>query len=144
MALHNEVGKLGERLVAERLAQAGPVTHGQDADLRWDGLEIEVKTAIPSLPSKRNRRMTYQFCVRRDGRKGLRAPVMVCVCIDPARLTTETFVIPAREIAAAGLKKVRIPYDVDGYAGRWAAYREAWEVIAEALTESTTVGRNER
>lgn len=137
MALHNDIGKLGENLVAEHLRAVAPVEKGEKADLRLGGqIEIEVKTAIPSRPTKGNRRLTYQFCVRRDGRKGLRAPVLVCVCIDPARLATTRFVIPAWEIEDAGLKKVRIPYDVEQYKGRWATYREAWGVLAEAVNNT--------
>lgn len=134
MAIHNDIGALGERLVAAQLGAVAPVTRGAVADLRLDDrIEIEVKTAVPSRPSKKNRRMTYQFCIRRDGRNGLRAPVLVCVCLDPQSLAVETFVIPAREITASGLKKVRIPYDVEGYAGRWAEWRNAWHVIAEVV-----------
>jgi hypothetical protein len=135
MALHNDVGMAGERWVAEHLRQVGQVVHGKVADLRLaDCVEIEVKTALPSRPSKKNRHQTYQFCIQRDGRRGLRAPVLVCVCIDPNRWTTTAFVIPAREVVEGGIKKVRIPRDVDGYAGRWAAYREAWAMIADVIT----------
>ncbi len=131
MALHNDIGALGERLVAEQLRAVAPVMRGEVADLRFaDQVEIEVKTAIPSRPSKKNAHPTYQFCIQRDGRKGLRAPVLVCVCLDPASLDVATFVIPAQEIEASGLKKVRIPYRMGG---RWAAWRDAWHVIAEAM-----------
>lgn len=118
MALHNDIGKLGERLVAEHLRQIAPVTQGAVADLRLaDLVEIEVKTAVPSRASKGNANPTYQFCIQRDGRKGLRAPVLVCVCLDPTSLDVVTFVIPAQEIEAAGLKKVRIPYRMGGALG---------------------------
>jgi len=131
MALHNDIGALGERLVAEHLRQVAPVMRGEVADLRFaDQVEIEVKTAVPSRPSKKQPHQTYQFCIQRDGRKGLRAPVLVCVCLDPASLEVATFVIPAQEIEASGLKKVRIPYRMGG---RWAAWRDAWHVIAEAM-----------
>lgn len=135
MAHHNDLGVWGEELIAAHLEQAAPVTRGKVADLRLaDQLEIEVKTAVPSRPSKRNTRPTYQFCVQRDGRNGLRAPVLVCVCVDPATLAVTTFVIPAAEITTTQIKKVRIPYDVEHYQGRWAAYRDAWHVLVEAVS----------
>jgi len=43
VAKHNRVGRLGEQLVAERLAAFGEVEASDCADLRIGGIDVEVK-----------------------------------------------------------------------------------------------------
>lgn len=54
MAVHNDLGAWGERVIAQQLGQVGQVQRGQTADLRLAGIEIEVKTARPSRYNGRN------------------------------------------------------------------------------------------
>jgi len=127
MAIHNDFGKWGEQYVAEQLARIAPVTAGEAADLRLGDVEIEVKTARPSLCDERGA-VGFQFCLHRAGRKGVQGQVVVCLCVRPKALKVTAFVIPVTALGTR--RKVRLPLDVEGYEGIWARYRDAWDVLA--------------
>ncbi|MCK9629248.1 MAG: hypothetical protein M0R37_11750 [Bacteroidales bacterium] len=129
MALHNETGKLGEALVRAILAQAGPVEHSAVADVRFAGLEIEVKAGGPCRYSKAAY-LGYQFSLERQGHSTLTADVLVLVAFDAGRTRATYFVIPAAEIA--GRKKLALPTTrPEHYQGQWAQWRDRWETLAE-------------
>jgi len=129
MALHNEVGALGEALVREALATVGRVDKGR-SDVRFEGVEIEVKTARPS----RYNGVTwgYQFLlVKRDafGRTDVRkAQVLVLVCLDFAGAPRAVLVLPVTAVGER--KKVTVPLDLQG---QWREYLGRWDVIAEEV-----------
>ena len=123
---HYDVGMWGEELVAQRLSNAGEVELGAGpADLTFEGVPVEVKTARLGWPRGRQRKPGFQFCLHRDGRDGVEAPVVVFVL---AGESIEFFIVPAEEIGAA--KKAVIPAEVDGYTGKYAPYRDRWDVLA--------------
>lgn len=134
MARHNETGALGEHLVATLLRQARiSVAPSSIADLRVEGVEIEVKTARPSFyrPGRRG----FQFSLERRGHSQLRAQALVLVALQEAEADGDElavfFVIPAAVVA--GRRKLAITnHDALAYSGRWSAYRGRWETIAEA------------
>lgn len=131
MARHNETGALGEQLVATMLRQARiSVAPSSIADLRVEGVEIEVKTARPSFyrPGRRG----FQFSLERRGHSQLRAQALVLVALQEADgdELAVFFVIPAAVVA--GRRKLAITnHDALAYSGRWSAYRGRWETIAE-------------
>lgn len=132
MAEHNEVGAYGEQLVAGLLRTVGCVKPGRTADLCFEGIDVEVKTARLSAYNGRDR--GYQFCLEREGHTHVRAAVVVLVCMPEARCV----VIPAIEVV--GVRKIGLPEQLEGYAGRWAPFVEAWEVLADAA-EAAEVSR---
>lgn len=123
MAAHNQLGYRGERLVAERLAAIGEVGASPRADVRVGNVDIEVKTASPSMINRRRR--GYQFCLRRDGRRGVRAEYVVCVCCGASSLAF--FVIPAAVVGQR--KKINVPVDLTEYTGPWAEFLDRWDLI---------------
>jgi hypothetical protein len=116
-------------LVAERVAAFGEIQESQRADVRVNGVEIEVKAASisKSAPTRRG----YQFCVHRDGRRGVRAEFVVLTCFRQVGDPAAFFVIPAEEIEAR--KKLYLPVDLDDYEGQWADYRDRWDLLVNVL-----------
>lgn len=128
MGLHNEVGRMGEAFVREVLRQVGPVETSTVADLRFAGLEIEVKTARETRINQRRR--GFQFCLWRDGRSGMRGDVVILLALHQTRVIP--FVIPAD--AVSGQRMIVLAGDdPEAYAGKWALYRDCWETLIEAI-----------
>lgn len=126
MAAHNEVGEYGETTVARLLSNVSDVQRpGQRADLRFEGLEIEVKTS--TISSCNGKGITgYQFCLEKTGHTTLeKADVLILVCVS---LEPEFFIIPAGIVEQR--RKIYIPVNVEQYTGIWSQYRNNWETLA--------------
>ncbi len=126
MAAHNDyndLGAWGEALVRQTLEQVAPVEPGQRADLRCEGLEIEVKTARLRRSDKDRPTPRYQFCLHREGRAGFRADVLVLVLAPEGTC----YVVPAEEVPETRVLKLGTR------STRLAAYEERWEVFADLL-----------
>jgi hypothetical protein len=121
MADHNELGKFGEQLVAQRLSEIAPVEPAQAADLRWQGIEIEVKTSTARVRKERPNSYRYQFCLQRKGHCQVRAPIVVLVAAAPAGF--QCYIVPADQLR--GLKHVYL----GPRGGRLEKFRERWEII---------------
>lgn len=126
MAEHTQLGAWGEDLVLAMFHQAGiEAQRGGPADLLIEGgIALEVKTAKPSRYD--GRRLGFQFCIDRAGHTSLKAAAVVLVCVGDAGI--EFFIIPAREVG--NRRKLGVGVDVAEYKGRWAAFRNRWEIIA--------------
>jgi hypothetical protein len=128
MGFHNQVAMEGEKQAAAFLQAFGvcavPSGSGSGPDLLGDmGQTFEVKAARPS--EYKSGSWGWQFCLRRDGRRGVMADFVILVCFGrkgnyPAGL----FVIPASGVA--DLKRITIPGGCEcvlgRYAGRWQGY----------------------
>ena len=124
MSAHTELGAWGEAYVAALLAQVAPVEPAQRADLRWMGLEIEVKTARPTKPTDHHhRRPRYQFLLRKRGHSEQRGDVVILVLAD----TRICYVLPAAVVGAR--RKLVLPVQARKD-GLWAEYRERWDLLA--------------
>jgi hypothetical protein len=123
MAAHNALGAWGEALVAQTLREAGSVQFGGPADLVFEGVAVEVKTARATAPAgdREHRSPRYRFLLRKVGHADLRGQVLVLV-LAPAG---ECFVIPAAAVGARHLISIGVR------AGQWEPYRERWETLAE-------------
>ncbi len=125
MSAHNDVGHLGEHLVARHLAQVSPVQPGRAADLRFHGVEVEVKTARPTLYNGRSR--GYQFLLKKAGHTNLdNADVVILVCLDDECNPVATYVCRANQLR--NRTKVTIPLSLRSPYNVW---RDRWEIIAE-------------
>lgn len=126
MALHNDTGMLGEQLVAAHLGQVAHVEKGYAADLRFCNVEIEVKTARPSLYNGTTR--GYQFKLFDPGHTNFkRADVLVLICLDDDLDPVATYVLPTSMIPEKRTKitiplSLRSPFNV---------FRNRWEIIAD-------------
>lgn len=122
MSAHTELGTFGEAYVADKLATIAPVERSPCADLRWLGLDIEVKTARAST-SGECRRPRWQFCLERAGHTTQRGDVVILVLQE----TRCCYVIPAA--ALQGRRKLSI----SPRPGKFTCYAEAWDVLADLL-----------
>jgi hypothetical protein len=121
-----QVGRLGEQYVAGVLALKGAtVTAEGPADLVVNGVPLEVKTA--RYRQYKRGRAGYQFCIRRDGRPGLRAPFVALVCYDVPPLDLAVYVIPTAELN--GQKKITIPSRAQSYGGYLSKWLLQWELL---------------
>jgi len=127
MAAHNDTGVLGEQLVAAHLSQVAPVETGYAADLRFCTVEIEVKTARPSLYNGKTR--GYQFLLKKRNHTDFRkADVLVLICLDDDLDPVATYVLPTHRLPDKRQKitiplSLRSPFDV---------FRDRWEIIADS------------
>lgn len=127
MSVHTALGRWGEEIVAAWLRGAGlPVAPSPIADLRVGGVDVEVKTARASKYDQSGR-PGYQFCLRRAGRKGVQAPVVILLAV--RREDVVAFVIPSTVLGKR--PKIALWGDPLHYAGQWAAYRGRWATLAE-------------
>lgn len=78
MSTHTDLGVWGETYVAEKLSAIAPVERSAQSDLRWLGLEIEIKTARASNRGD-SRRPRWQFCLERSGHTTQRGDVVILV-----------------------------------------------------------------
>jgi hypothetical protein len=130
MALHNDTGMLGEQLVATHLSQVAPVEKGYAADLRFRNVEIEVKTARPSLYNGKTR--GYQFKLFDPGHTDFgRADVLVLICLDDNLDPVATYVLPTSLLPEKRTKitiprSLKTPFDV---------FRDRWDVIADVYVQ---------
>lgn len=132
---HTDLGTLGEGYVYHLLYKAGfDVAFDGPADLLANQVPIEVKTAQETPHCYKYH--GYQFCVHRKGRNGLRAPILVLLCIPPDDLEPVAFVLPRSAVGT--LKKLHIPNSPLDYNGKWAKYREKWSLLT-----NLTGGNNE-
>jgi len=129
---HTELGAMGEAYVARLLTGAGlAVQYGGPADLLIEGVPVEVKAAR-FVPYKRGRN-GYQFCLHRDGRRGVQAAAVVLLCYWDAASDPVAFVIPAQDVGQR--RKVVIPGQPWLYSGRWARWYSRWEALARDIQE---------
>jgi hypothetical protein len=127
-----DLGCYGEWFAAQLLESLGLRVErgkGGGADLVVEGIRVEVKIARYRL-YKEGRR-GYQFCLRRDGRRGVCADVVLLICFSGGRAVF--FVVPAEELGS--YKKVTIPGPPDRYSGRWSLFVERWDILAEMTAE---------
>jgi hypothetical protein len=140
---YERIGRTGEQLLADILAPLGPVEPGRRADLRWRGIEIEVKTA--RLRRYRDdERLGYQFCLRRTQHTDVGHADIVClICLPhyPQAKEASFFWIPADHLPGRHLV---IPSHAPKYQGRWSTYRERWDILEEiaAQQEALCASRN--
>lgn len=129
MSAHNDVGTLGEHLVAQHLAQISPVHPGRDGDLQFHGIEVEVKTARPSLYNGTHR--GYQFLLNKPGHTNLSGvDVVVLLCLSDDCEPVATYILPVARIRRLRkLTKVTIPLSLNS---PYSVFRDRWDVIAEA------------
>lgn len=136
MGVHNDTGTLGEHLVATHLRQVAPVQAGQAADLRMLDVEIEVKTARPSLYNGHT--LGYQFLLRKPKHTDFRkSDVLVLLCLDSACEPVAVYVVPTANLR--NRTKLTIPLSLDT---RLATYRNRWDVIAEAYSSRAYIGES--
>lgn len=127
---HNELGAMGELHVARLLAEAGlSVQFGGPADLLIEGAPVEVKAARPR--PYRAGYTGYQFCLHRDGRRGVQAAVVVLLCYWSDSDDPVAFVVPAEAVGER--RKVVIPGQPWTYAGRWSRWYGRWETLADVV-----------
>lgn len=131
MAAHNDVGRFGEALTRALLAQIAPVEVGKAADLRFLDVEIEVKTARPTLYNGVN--PGYQFKLFEVGKTDYRkAAVLVLICLDEANQPIASYVIPTAHLRPR--RKLTIPRNLST---RLEMYRERWDIIADVQQGET-------
>lgn len=129
MGAHNDVGAFGEALTRYTLAQVAPVQDGRVADLLCLGVEVEVKTATPSLYNGQTR--GYQFLLRKKGHTDHRkADVIVLICLDEELRPLAVYVVPA--VRLQNCSKVTIPRSLRTPFG---VFRDRWDVIADAYVQ---------
>lgn len=121
-----QVGRLGETYVAGVLVLKGAtVTTEGPADLRVNGVPVEVKTA--QYRQYKRGRAGYQFCINRDGRSGLRAPFVALVCYAAPPVDLPVYIVPAYELN--GQKKLTIPSAPPLYRGYLSKWLHEWELL---------------
>ena len=121
---HNEIGDFGEQYIARLLAEAGEVTPGGPADLLFEGVSVEVKTARPSNYNGRN--LGYQFCLRKRGHTDHRkAAVLILLCLGLRGQVRGVFVIPTEVIGER--RKLTMPLNLSS---KWAHWQGRFEVLA--------------
>jgi len=128
MAAHTDLGNFGEQWIAAILGDIAPVEPGARADLRFLGLELEIKTARPR-PYRSGNDLGYQFCLTRDGHTDhTKADIVILLCLTPD-LTIYPYIIPAGQIGDR--RKIVIPTpDPETYTGQWSPWLAKWEILA--------------
>jgi hypothetical protein len=128
MSAHTDVGKYGEVWVARVLARVGHVQMGGPADLEFEGVALEIKTARLSIINGHGAR-GYQFCLRRDGGKTdyRKADVLILIALNQVCQPKAVFVIPVDDIDEN--KKITMPPDLSS---EWAPYLDRWDLLADA------------
>lgn len=130
MGLHNDVGNLGEYLVKRHLSQVAPCTTGKRSDLRFEGVEVEVKTSRATLYNGHT--FGYQFLLSKDDQYGKtdfrESDVLVLLCLDDDCNPVATFVVPTREVR--NRTKITIPLSLKT---RFAKYRDRWGKTFETV-----------
>jgi len=126
MAAHTDTGNYGEALIASKLATIAPVQPAQRADLRWLGLEIEVKTARLSFSDRDRRAGIYNFCLTKPGHTTHEhADVVILVLAE----TGTAYIIPTADLV--GRRKLRL----SPRRSKYDVYRDAWELLGGLIPE---------
>ncbi len=109
----------------QMLTPIGEVTTESAADLTFEGIPLEVKTASPSKVNGRGE-VGYQFCLYREGKTDYRkASVVILIALDGAGRPKGFFVVPVDRLAQR--KKITVKADLSG---KWAYWLDKWEEIA--------------
>lgn len=130
MAAHNDIGAFGEALTRQTLAQVAPVSPSAVADMAFRGVEIEVKTAKPSLYNGKT--LGYQFKLRDPGHTDFtHADVLVLICLDDNLDPVASYVLPTSYLPEMRTKitiplNLRSPFNI---------FRERWDVIADVYVQ---------
>jgi hypothetical protein len=122
---HIEVGAYGEMLVYQVLQETGGrVGLGNGADVTFEGVKIEVKTAKPSKYNGKT--LGYQFCLSKPGHTDFRkSDILVLIPLDANGSPRGAYVIPTGKLRDR--VKITMPLSLET---RFSAYREAWELLA--------------
>lgn len=121
---HIEVGAYGEMLVYQVLSETGgAVGLGDGADVTFEGVKIEVKTAKPSKYNGRT--LGYQFCLSKPGHTDFKKSD-VLIPLDEHGKPRAAYVIPTGKLRDRA--KLTMPLSLDT---RFSVYREAWELLAD-------------
>lgn len=135
---HNELGEMGETYVCRLLSGLGlDVKFDGPADLLVNGVPVEIKAARPR-PYRDDGRKGYQFCLHRDGKRGIQAPVVILLCYWSEKHNPVAFVIPSHRLGKR--RKVTIPGHPWSYSGRWARWYRRWEALADEIENAQGVG----
>lgn len=128
-----QFGELGERWAAGELRRRGFnvvwIGGNTDYDLLLEGVaRVEVKSALLSGRHGRGT-CSWQFSLRRHGRL-VDEELLLLLCFDDLDAgPLAAFVIPGAAVPA-DLTKIHISSrDPRAYAGKWAAYRDAWHLV---------------
>lgn len=123
---HIEVGAYGEMIVYQLLSETGArVGLGNGADVTFEGVKIEVKTAKPSKFNGRT--LGYQFCLSKPGHTDFRkSDILVLIPLDADGKPRAAYVIPTDKLGDR--VKITMPMSLDT---RFSGYREAWELLAD-------------
>ncbi len=123
---HIEVGAYGEMIVYQLLSETGAtVALGDGADVTFEGIKIEVKTAKPSKYNGKT--LGYQFCLYKPGKTDFRkSDVLVLIPLDEDGKPRAAYIIPTDKLRDRA--KLTMPLSLDT---RFSVYREAWEILAD-------------
>lgn len=120
------VGRLGEQYIAGVLVLKGAtVSSDGPADLVVNGVPLEVKTA--QYRHYKPGRHGYQFCIKRDGKRGLRAPFVALVCYASPPVDLPVYIVPAGKLN--GQKRITIPSRPADYNGQFSRWLNEWELL---------------
>lgn len=122
-----------ERRVIQKIEALGLQCNRTTNNAPWDvwveGARVEIKAARWS--DHQNGGGRYQAAIRNH-----QADVLVLVAVNGS---DHFFVIPVREIE--GLRSLAITsYDVSEYEGKWAVYRDRWDLLIEAVESARARG----
>lgn len=151
-ATRNEIGLLGERLVADRIRALGlaatPMPPRSPYDLNVEGVRVEVKTAsTPYKTAKYPSRTFAAFGTQKTRSNGRSTPrhkdyaadsdFMVCLWTGAEGIPTRCWVIPSG-LVPPGLQ-IRIDADRKR-SSKWDVYEDRFDLIAsfEPATKSIT------
>jgi len=130
MGLHNDVGALGEQLIAVHLTQIAPVQPSRVADMNFYGVQIEIKTSRATLYNGQTR--GYQFLLEKCGHTNLRnVDVLILICLDDNLDPVATYILPPAFVllmVREDRKKITIPLNLSS---PLHIYRDRWTVIAD-------------
>lgn len=143
----NETGAIGETLALSAIERQGyqvaKCPHNSPHDLVVGGyVTVEVKTAHPTKGARGHGRR-WQFCLYSHPERGARpfAQDMLLLCCLPPRADGRPvfYVIPGGQVPP-GLTKLDITSKPGQYTGKWARYREAWQLVWELIEDLATRG----
>jgi flagella basal body P-ring formation protein FlgA len=90
-------------------------------------IRVEVKIARPREKARRSE--YYQFKLKSGGSRPVDGDVLIACCCPNGPSSMTCYVIPTEQLGArATLEITSAP---DHYAGQWAAWRAAWDVLEE-------------
>ena len=141
----NMLGYDGEQAVAALLHRKGfkvqTVGHQYFDILVNDAVTVEVKTALPTKGSHRNKQRWQFILYKRGDGYPLEEHVLILRCqsdIDGGKLWH--FVIPGDVPGIGKLTKIDITSEPGKYKGKWAQYLENWDVLHRITYEADRDG----